>query len=194
MKKINHIQRAFTLAEVILTLMIIGVVVVIMMQVLHPNINSVESKAKLNAANALVSRAIIQYQAENLCGGNLASCDEFTYDNVDIENVYEKIFSKTFKLDQHCGILIGLGCFSRENYKYKNGALFNNPDNDDTYYKVRLQNGMSLAFMIPNPKCQDNICMRVIVDTNGPSGPNIVNRDVFTGVVTTTQVKFDTEE
>lgn len=194
MKKINHIQRAFTLAEVILTLMIIGVVVVIMMQVLHPNINSVESKAKLNAANALISRAIIQYQAENLCGGNLSICDEFTYDSVDLERTYDEIFSDKFKLEQHCGLLIGIGCFSRENYKYKNGALFPNPDNDENYYKIRLQNGIAIAFAMPSAKCQDNICMRIIVDTNGPLGPNIVNRDVFEGVVTTTQVKFDVEE
>lgn len=194
MKNTHNKKHAFTLTEIIISLSILGIIVVIMMQVLHPNINEVEAKAKLNAAHAIISRAIIQYQAETLCAGNLASCDDFIYDNVDLDKLYDNIFANKFKLEQHCGTLIGLGCFSRENYKYKNGMLFPNPDNDADYYKVRLQNGISIAFTVTKPKCYNNICMRIIVDTNGPMGPNIVNRDVYTGVVTTNLVKFETEE
>ena len=194
MIKLNNLKRAFTLAEIIITLTIIGIVVVIMMQVLQPNVDAIRYKAQLNAAHALISRAIIQYQAENMCSGNLSICDEFVYENTDIEQIYHEMFDDKFKLEQRCGILVGQGCFTKGNYKYKNGDIFANPDDDANYYKIRLQNSISIAFSAPLPRCQDNVCMRIIVDTNGPQGPNIVNRDVYEGIVTTTQVKFNMEE
>jgi len=194
MKKSNYIINAFTLPEIILSLMIIGVIAVVMLQVLVPNVRKVETRAKINAAHALISRAIIQYQAEHLCSGSLASCDEFIYENIDIEEIYDTIFADKFKLEKHCGNLIGLGCFSKDGYLYNDGTTFSNPDDNEEYYKVRLQNGIAIAFYARTPKCEDNVCMNVIIDTNGPAAPNIVNRDLFTGVVTTNLVKFDNEE
>ncbi|MBO5947488.1 type II secretion system protein [bacterium] len=191
MKTKKIFKSAFTLSETIMVLLIIGVIVSIVFSTLTPNISKTQIKAQLNVAQSLISQAIVQYQAENFCSGDLSTCDPFISENPDIEHVFEEMFRYKFKLEQDCGILLNQGCFAQENYTYPNETQFSNPDSHEDYYKIRLQNGIAIAIFVPNPKCQDNICARIIIDTNGPAPPNRLNQDTFEGIISKTQVRFD---
>ena len=192
-EKITKKRNAFTMVETMMTLMIIAVIATVTTLVLRDNVSPIETRAKLNAAQSIITQAILQYQAEHFCGGNLAICDDFTVENPDIEQIYSNIFMDKLKLQQNCGILIGQGCFSSQNYIYQNRSLYERIDANEDAYKVRLLNGMSIAFSVPNAKCADGVCMHLIVDINGPAGPNTINKDTFEGVITTNMVKFITE-
>lgn len=185
------LKKAFTLTETIMVLLIIGVVVSLLITTLNQNVSKTQIKAQLNVAQSLISQAIVQYQAENFCSGDLSTCDPFISEQPDIEDVYNAIFRYKFKTEMDCGVLLNKGCFASENYTYPDETAFSNPDSHEDYYKIRLQNGIALAIFIPKGRCEDNICARIIIDTNGPLSPNRMNKDTFEGVITKTQVKFD---
>lgn len=188
----NKFKNAFTLAETLITLTIIGVIAVLVITTLQQRIDIAEKRAKLNVATSLISRSIIQYQAENLCSGNLSWCDEFRSAK-DIDNIYDAIFRDKFKSEKICGSLAGKGCFSKTGYKDQNGAVVLDPDNDVAYYKVLLQNEMSFGITVAEPNCPENVCADIIVDFNGPSIPNKLNVDMFKGKITKNKVEFDLE-
>ena len=192
--EVKKFKCAFTIVEAMLTLLIIAVIATILTIILRQNVSPIETKAKLNAAQSLITQAILQYQAENFCGGSLAVCDDFTVENPDIEQIYSRIFVNKLKLQKNCGILVGQGCFSSENYTYNNMDFYDRIDAAEDAYKVRLMNGMSIAFWVPKPRCADNVCMKFVVDINGPAGPNVINKDTFEGIITTNMVKFNNTE
>lgn len=191
MKNKTILKNAFTLTETIMVLVIIGIIVSLLITTLNQNVSKTQIKAQLNVAQSLISQALVQYQAENFCSGDLSTCDPFISEQPDIEKIYDAIFRYKFKIEQDCGILLNKGCFAEENYTYPDETPFSNPDAHKDYYKIRLQNGISLAIFIPHNKCKDNICAKIIIDTNGPLRPNRLNQDTFEGIITKTQVRFD---
>ena len=184
---------AFTLVEVMMFWIVVAIIAVVVNVLSKDNVSDIETRAKLNAAQSMFTQAILQYQAENSCGGNLAACDDFIVDNPDIEKIYSDIFMNKLKVQQNCGILIGQGCFSYQNYTYQDLSLYGRIDAKEDSYKVRLANGMSAAFSVPHPKCADGVCMKIVVDINGPAAPNMINKDTFEGIVTPGMVKFLSE-
>lgn len=181
--------KSFTLIETLLVLMIISVIATITITSLNNNVSKTEAVAKINVAHSLLSRALIFYQAENFCSGDLSSCNDFISEYPNVENVYDSIFGSQLKTQQNCGILANLGCFAKTYSSENNPYLSIDGLND--YYKVRLQNGISFAISIPHGGCQNNVCANIIIDTNGPLPPNKLNNDLFEGQITKNQVVFD---
>ena len=185
-KKIN----ALTLVQVLLALMIVAIVSFLFLTILTNNVTKSDSIAKINVAHSILTSAIVQYQAENFCSGNLTLCRIFLAELPDLEVAYENIFANKIKTDQKCGILSHLGCFA-EKYYDENGNTYKSIDNLNTFYKVRFQNGISFALSIPNANCLNDVCMQIIIDTNGPLPPNKLKQDVFEGYISQTQIIFD---
>lgn len=97
------------------------------------------------------------------------------------------IISQNFKVTQNCGT--GSGCFPESTYKNLNGT--DNQitlDKDNTYTKMRLADGTSIAIKQWNSNCNGNwgdtlplqsVCGIVGIDINGDKAPNTYGQDFF---------------
>lgn len=111
----------FTLAEVLITLGIIGVVAAITIPSLMAKISEIQNRTKLKAAYSLLSRSLKLAQEDG---------EDFTtweyYHQLDCtQDIYNKI-SKYMKVAQNCGS--GAGCWQQTKAKNGQNALYANPN------------------------------------------------------------------
>ena len=175
----NDVRRrfAFTLAEVLVTLGIIGVVAVLTV----PNVISSYQKkvyvAQLQKVYNQISNAVallmVDEEVDNLNDSSL-----YCSRNEDDEICYEKLknfFNKYFKLSKDCGIDDSrLDCLAD---KYK--VSWNEEEffyaNPFWWYCVILNSGASLCLSNPN----ENLPLSIKVDINAKKKPNTFGRDAF---------------
>lgn len=166
----------FTLAEVLITLGVIGVVAAITIPTLMSAHRERVNITQLKKTHSLLSEAFKLAVAEN---GEIEGWDIGTYENN--YNSSAKLFSIVkpyLKLSEDCG---KQGCFSSKKYKALNGKTdFSwQPNTHPVYYKSRLLNGTSLAFWSAG-YCHDNGgCGTIFVDVNGDAPPNQAGIDYF---------------
>lgn len=97
------------------------------------------------------------------------------------------IIAENFKVTQNCGT--GVGCFPENTYKNLNGIDNQiNLDKDNSYTKMRLADGSSIAIKQWNSNCDGNwgdtlplqsVCGILGVDVNGDKAPNTYGKDFF---------------
>ncbi|MBR6163762.1 type II secretion system protein [bacterium] len=169
-------NNAFTLAEVLITLVIIGVIAAMTVPTLMNNTNNEEFVSKLKKAYSTLAQATNQIIMEE---GHVQSWGE---DSSVVHNFYK---SKLINAKE-CGA--GTGCFEQGKYKFLNGGTTIQWDDQmDDFYKLILADGIQIRFEPFNPACSDtsdragaeNVCMFMEVDLNGMKKPNTVGRDVF---------------
>lgn len=180
-------KKAFTLAEVLVTLGIIGVVAAMTMPVLMNNARDKELVARFKKAYSLLSQATImasmEYPVEdwNMRAANLS-------DTEIIYNYYKPHLSIT----QDCGCSKrALGCWSKDATRTINGSIYtygHEKGIGDTYCAVRLADGMNLSFDTWGPSdlgvTSSSDVFFFYVDVNGDKKPNVLGKDVFQFVVT----------
>lgn len=169
MKKIVK-KRGFTLAEVLITLGIIGVVAAITIPVLEQNIQNKQFKEAAKAAYSKASQAVQLMKIDN--GGSLA----YYYSS---SNKFKSDFMQYFKVTQDC-LLVGCVPNSGASNMYKslplnkagteimsNGQFITT---DGMFWAIR--NGASSGAW-PN-------MIIITVDVNGYiKGPNVYGKDTF---------------
>lgn len=179
--------KAFTLAEVLITLGIIGVVSAMTMPVLLNNVGEKEILSRLNKAYSLLSQATIMVSIDNppdlwnMHTGNLQAAEQ-------IYNYYKPYL----KLAQDCGCgTRALGCWSEDATKALNGSVYTYGHENgigDSYCAVRLVDGTNLSFDTWRASDlgvnSDYDIFFFYVDVNGDKKPNTLGRDVFQFVVT----------
>ena len=192
---------AFTLAEVIITIGIIGVVAAMTLPSVITNYRIKQHEAAFKRADALIQQAIKKSLFEmgysDISEINIA---KWSYDpsyNAQMEqSVAElnKIFLKQFK-----GIKKLPGCSDLYAYtKIKQNSFFGDPPNggcymtetasiSSRYNTYLLSNGMAISQLgwryKTNEKSHYFAGIQVSFDTNGPyKGPNRVGHDIFTYV------------
>ncbi len=157
--------KGFTLAEVLVTLGIIGVVSAMTVPTLMQNYQRKSYVTQLHKVYNELSQAIIQYQTDrnavNLKEAGLTS----------IESV-ENFIRQYFKVVKECETLDG--CFADE-YKRIDGqsAFF-----DDAKSFV-LASGASIRTSYTPGGNNGNLNVYFAIDVNGMRGPNILGRDCF---------------
>ena len=156
---------AFTLAEVLVTLGIIGVVSAMTVPTLMQNYQRQSYVTQLHKTYNEVSQALLRYQTDKNAI-NLTEAGLTTQAAVnDFVNTYFKVV-KTCEANNS-------SCFAAS-YKKVNGTALNGIS---TPYTAILASGQTIAI---NPR-NDNadMVLRVLVDVNGLKGPNIQGRDLF---------------
>jgi prepilin-type N-terminal cleavage/methylation domain-containing protein len=168
-------NKGFTLAEVLITLLIIGVIASIVIPGLIADTQQAEYKTAWKKAYADLSQSTARIVADN--GGSLKGL--FTNDN-SVRNNYSAYLSYTkscdypnnfgncwHKMDGDCKNLKGTansGWGSGSGLILNNGSLvrfrFNQSDCNDTSYTVP-------------------ICGHIIIDINGFKSPNVTGKDIF---------------
>ena len=159
---------AFTLAEVLVTLGIIGVVSAMTVPSLMQNYQKQSYVTQLHKAYNLCSQAALQVLTDR----NALSLKEAGITSLDEIDVFVKSY---FKIVQDCG-KTGTSCFAVGEYKKLDGTKIALFETELFKYYV-LADGMSIAFYPANYGLQINM------DINGKKGPNIIGRDTFAFVI-----------
>ena len=154
---------AFTLAEVLVTLGIIGVVSAMTVPTLMQNYQRQSYVTQLHKVYNEMSQALLRYQTDR----NAINLTEAGLSDITSLDNFMKNY---FKIVKDCG-MDETACFGT-NYKKLDGSSINfmSTDNDKVRAYV-LANGASVAIISTVPYFH--------LDVNGKKGPNIVGRDTF---------------
>ena len=166
----RHWCGAFTLAEVLITLGIIGVVAAMTMPSLIQNYQEKATVTKLKKCYSLVSQAYVSILNDEGGSDTLQAGDDL--------EMMEK-FGKYLKYQKTCGR--NKGCFPNVTYKSVTGNGYSKWE-DDTTYRSRaiLTDGTLIMFNLNALKNNsDNFYAQIYVDINGFKGPNQLGRDFF---------------
>ena len=177
----KHHNFAFTLAEVLITLGIIGIVAAMTMPSLIANYQKKQTSAQLKKAYSTFAQALVSSQYDN---GNSSEWEttepSSTYDdNLKYFETYWKPYLRIVKMCKtmaECGYDIKnyASVSDRSNFKYY-GQAGNVPGfiyGDGTYAYLRPYSYNSTS---DNPQ----LFQMLLIDLNGPKKPNIIGRDVF---------------
>jgi len=170
-------KKGFTLAEVLITLAIIGVVAAITIPSIIANHQKRELETRLAKSYRTISHAVNMAIAEH--GG----IESWNWDVMEAEKRFK--FAKTYILP-HLNIAklclgnTNLGCFPDITYKRLNGEDWANVNRRNTT-KAILADGTLIA-MNATSTCNNgngnNRCFIIQVDTNGFKKPNTVGYDI----------------
>lgn len=159
--------RGFTLAEVLVTLGIIGVVSAMTVPALIQNHQRKAYVTQLHKFYNELSQALTQYQTDN----NAVNLKEAGLNSQAGVNSFIK---KYFKIVAECDTISMSPCFA-ETYKKMNGLELKFTNDTEGIYT--LASGQSIRVSYSGGVY--TITAGIIVDVNGQKGPNIQGRDVF---------------
>ncbi len=170
-------KKAFTLAEILITLGIIGIVAAMTLPTLLAKINERQTISKLRQSQSILTQAI--RLSEEQYGGAVG------WTNSEISgkgatDIAEKL-KTSLKILEDCGVKdTQMKCFA-DDYKYKNGKATNIHHSTSGYhYKIKLLNGSGIMWRATSEgeKNQD-VSIYFFIDTNGPKPPNTLGMDFF---------------
>ena len=184
-------KKGFTLAEVLITLGIIGVVAALTIPILINNNQKTQYVTGLKKAYSQMNQALVQMAADNNCVGDLVCTGLFASDKTTQDLGNEIV--KYFKVVKNCET-ITTGCWADNYSSYYDGL-----DRESGWdvisgdvYKFVTADGISYSF---NPhgngyNCDlsgsasgsgplSQFCSHVTIDVNGLKGPNNYGRDIF---------------
>jgi prepilin-type N-terminal cleavage/methylation domain-containing protein len=178
-------KRAFTLAEVLITLGIIGVVAALTMPSLVANYQEKATVTRLKKLYSIFSQASALTQEEH---GPVSSwVDGQTF--CDANNAIAANLKPYLKIVKDCAY--NGGCFDKNNQLYLSGNVSTGhvglPKNDCSYYTMILSDGTSLSL---SPYLAGKFAM-LVVDIDGPKGANTYGKDIFKFNMTDTGISPD---
>lgn len=173
-------KKAFTLAEVLITLGIIGVVAAMTIPTLVQRYKEIRTISTLKESQSILSQAI--KMATNEYGDPDGWELGYNARENDAKIIADKL-RPFIKLALDCGTLDLKGnCCPNKVYKRLNGGNWQTYYDRKEYYKVKLMNGSSVWWRSASNyenNMQDNYQFVIFIDTNGTAQPNTWGRDLF---------------
>lgn len=167
LKIAQSVRRAFTLAELLIVMAIVGIIAAVTIPLVSANSQKLQSISALQKANNTFANMVNQSQVNT-------KIESWNF-NTDTETFVKEYFLPYVNVAQDCGTT-DTGCFA-DNYTAANTG----ESLDNNYYKVMLSDGVAMAIKL-TPGCTDtnpSECVKIIVDTNGIKKPNRWGKDVF---------------
>lgn len=165
-------KAAFTLAEVLITLGIIGVVTAMTMPSLIQNYQEKATVTKLKKCYSLVSQAYVSILNDEGGSDTLQAGDDL--------EMMEK-FGKYLKYQKTCGR--NKGCFPNVTYKSVTGNGYSKWEDDTTDRSRAILTDGTLIMFNKSAMWGGNegnyLYAQIYVDINGFKGPNQLGRDFF---------------
>src|SRR5574344_871853 len=156
---------AFTLAEVLITLGIIGVVAALTLPTLIANYREKQTVTRLKKEYSTIAQA---YTMAITNDGEFA--DWFTGNETSLQKgqVFYEHVSKYMNIAKNCGS--NPGCFTPRQIKTLDGRLGGNYDNEFDQPKIILADGSSWMFFVSTVNCtgENTFCGNIKVDIDGP--------------------------
>ena len=179
----TQFKKAFTLAEVLITLVIIGVVATLTIPTAVSNYRKQEYVSRLKKTYSALAQVSSQIIAEQGSPINWVTSNDSVY----------KLYKSKLVNVKDCDA--GSGCFEQK-FARLNGSDFSDDWNTIDGKKLILSDGTQLmiggssAYSI-SPTCSltvlgetKNVCIAFYVDVNGNKNPNRWGRDLFAFVLT----------
>lgn len=168
--------RGFTLAEVLVTLGIIGVVSAMTVPTLMQNYQRKTYLTQLHKVYNEVQQASLKYMTDK----NAINLREAGL--IDAANMKE-FTQNYFKIVNNCGTEIKQPCFA-DSYKNLNGVSTASKQNWDQSSSVTLASGASILIDAPDSYSKTvngftSYYGHMLIDINGLQGPNVGGRDMF---------------
>ena len=175
----RHWCGAFTLAEVLITLGIIGIVAAMTMPSL---ITAKQEKATISTIKknySIFANALLMAQNDN---GELYTWG-ITKD-ADGLNLVSSNLKPYLKIIEDCGVGEKSDCAPGDNGKFKDltGRKRTEDFSSSDYYSFRLNDGTAVAIQLKTKaECisSESSCMNFYIDTNGKKYPNTLGKDIF---------------
>ena len=186
-----EVKKSMTLAEVLITLGIIGVVAAITLPTLINNYQNTQYVTSLKKAYTEFNEVLKEMSADAGCVNDL-QCSGLFDTGTTTQSLGDE-FVKYVKVIKNCGTNIMQECQSATTNRNYDGTGI---DEDwHGYYKVRTADGMSIFISNYRNNCSADwsttilgymtqVCGEILVDLNGPKKPNNVGRDFFVFYIT----------
>lgn len=173
-------NKAFTLAEILITLGVIGIVAAITIPSLSHTLYEKRTVALLKETQSIMAQAVRAAEEEE---GEVSG---WGLDNNQTENdakiIAEKLL-KHIKVAQDCGTYDPQGiCMPNMTYKYLNGGSnWGSYATSKSYYKIKLNNGVGILWRSGGSSEAQNkgLYIDFIMDVNGKTPPNVIGQDIF---------------
>ncbi|MBR1753498.1 type II secretion system protein, partial [bacterium] len=183
--------RGFTLAEVLITLGIIGVVAALTIPTLMQKTDERETVSKLKKFYSEISQAYSLAKTEHGTPDNWYNGVEYNVGDIDASNIMGDIITDKLKVQKACHGAANTGCFPNVSYKRIDGGSSGNYEtNNDFVSKYLLADGTSLFFYTygSTPQNSGNGMAEKLygamgVDINGEKGPNTAGIDNFSFII-----------
>jgi prepilin-type N-terminal cleavage/methylation domain-containing protein len=179
----NNNYKGFTLAEILISLLVIGVIAGIVIPPIINDTQKAETALIVKKYQSTISNVALSIAMEY--GGNIMKSP--LYSNSDYANGWNA-FKKYLVLIKDCNTT-GQDCLANGYYKYLNGTNFQ-IKNSLLYGKGVLNDGCAIEFQAKvycamnrsttnsGPLYNSN-CSMVTIDVNGQKPPNQMGRDSF---------------
>lgn len=195
-KKHNSIsckKKAFTLAEVLITILVLGIVLTLVMPGLVKNYKEHEIISAVKKFYSQFSTALSVAQVKN------GEVESWNWDpdrgGAGAEEIMNTL-APYLKIRKRCPYNSTEKCFATKYYNLSNGNWgIASPDDSSNYSRATLADGMSIWIRTQGNGCSLNmsngegtdskskylkeVCGLIGVDINGVKGPNILGKDTF---------------
>ena len=170
-------KNGFTLAEVLITLVIIGVIAAMTIPTLMNNTNNQELVSKLKKTYSTLAQATNKIIADE--GNPQADIGGWATSTNVISEMYKKYLINTKDCTN------GMGNCLATTYKALDGSVADSLQTAGN--NIVLPDGAVMAFWVStySDSCSTtrygtgNVCQEMVVDINGGKKPNMVGKDVF---------------
>ncbi len=173
--KTDKRNYAFTLAEVLITLVIIGIIAAITIPSLINKTNNQETISRLKKVYSTMAQATNQIIAEEGSVMTWATSSQNLYD----------LYKKKLRKSKECNY--SSGCFTQEKIYWLNSGSLN--VNTNVWNNLVLDDGTQIMFSgVFSSTCELNnkdnngtnfACTRILIDVNGAKKPNTMGKDLF---------------
>lgn len=184
-------KKGFTLAEVLITIGMIGVVAAITMPVLIASYREKEIVTRLKKAYSNITQAYALALVENGAPNYWSLGEEGNSEGAKTIQKYISPYYSVWKDCQTDG-----GCWPDNNIIYLNNSSSSiNPGTNASYSTFQIVDGTLFAFKVLSNACDtaygtgralENICAEVFIDINGERHPNQFGYDVYKFYITKT--------
>jgi len=169
-------RHGFTLAEVLITIGVIGVISAMAIPALIQNIRERQTVAKLQTTYSILVQAIRLAEQES---GGAAGWVSGNSTSQDAMNIADRL-KPYLKILEDCGVRDTNRNCIKTAYKKRNGSYHADYAPDTKYYKIVLMNGTSVWWRsADNLERANGSYLAFFVDTNGGKLPNMWGNDLF---------------
>jgi len=182
----------FTLAEVLITLGIIGVVAAMTIPTLMNKVTNDINVTLLEKNYSVLTSAFKQFATDSGCVGDLKCTGIFEGSGNATGDAIGAAIVPYLKILKDCKRVTLQGCITSKTNLINNETSIN-LENYQDYYKIITIDGASIMFGDPSDfNCIDaygdgafhEVCGQIYIDVNGLKPPNRIGRDTFTFYIT----------
>lgn len=194
-------KKAFTMAELLITISILGVVAAITIPAMYKDILKSNLEVGARESYALLNNVLKKINVDYQCDNDLKCTTVFSTGKKSQDLAYE--LKKYIKVVNDCGITTNQNCWpDNTNDNFDGTGANNNMNTSNYYYKFISTNNVAYAVhsytedgsidcsssastgALGANSFMTQVCGVVIVDVNGYKKPNTKGKDTFTFYIT----------